>query len=479
MNASENCIRHQDRKVHWICPKCESGYCPACVSKRSSGLYRKKAKYFCPKCNIPAEWVGASNLIPPFWKRLHNFFTYPIARGPLLLIFVCAGLCSLPSILGPLGFLFNLPGWGLSLKYAFEILRATSRGKLVPPKIDMEVLSANFGQVFQQTIILIILALLGFSLLRSTESGLLLFLYIVLIVFFWPAIVILQVTSGSILSAINPLFFVPLVVRIGWAYLLMYFFLLLVFAAPAYILSFVDSMEVHPFAFIFCKNILNIYYMFLMYHLMGYVLLQYHLELGYSVDYEDFEDINKNEYDRPEESSPEVIRIELLLQEGRLDEALSVLRGKANTGELADVELAGKYHELLKIKSDFKEMCAFAPYYMKNLLAAGKIRDCVRIYEDCAAQNAGFLSGAAVVPDLGEELEAAGKYREALKLYGGFLRTYPQDGKLGEICLRAAILLNERMASRDRARRLLEAAMARIPESPVRERIANYLKNSL
>ena len=78
------------------------------------------------------------------------------------------------------------------------------------------------------------------------------------------------------------------------------------------------SMEVHPFAFIFCKNILNIYYMFLMYHLMGYVLLQYHLELGYSVDYEDFEDIGKNEYDTPEESSPEVIRIELLLQEGQL-----------------------------------------------------------------------------------------------------------------------------------------------------------------
>ena len=147
MNTSENCIRHQDRKAHWICPKCESGYCPACVSKRSSGLYRKKAKYFCPKCNIPAEWVGASNLIPPFWKRLHNFFTYPIARGPLLLIFVCAGLCSLPSILGPLGFLFNLLGWGLSLKYAFEILRATSRGKLVPPKIDMKIPQGTMEQV--------------------------------------------------------------------------------------------------------------------------------------------------------------------------------------------------------------------------------------------------------------------------------------------------------------------------------------------
>ena len=57
---------------------------------------QEESQILLPECNIPAEWVGASNLIPPFWKRLHNFFTYPIARGPLLLIFVCAGLCSLP-----------------------------------------------------------------------------------------------------------------------------------------------------------------------------------------------------------------------------------------------------------------------------------------------------------------------------------------------------------------------------------------------
>lgn len=476
---TESCTLHQDKKAHWICPKCENGFCPSCISRRSTGGYKKETKYFCPKCNVQADWVGAGNLIPPFWKRLHNFFTYPIARGPLLFILVCAGLCAVAPFLGILGLPLYVLGWGFSLKYAFEILRTTSRGKLVPPKINMDTLSQNFGQVFQQAIILIVLIMLGGSLLHITGSLPILLLYAVLAVFFWPSIVILQVISGSILRAINPLFFVPLVGRIGWAYGLLYFFLILASIAPAAAFSFIQKAALPPLALEFCKFSIEIYYLFLTYHLMGYVLLQYHLEIGYTVNYEDFEDIHKDEDDDAPVISAEVVQIDLLLQEGKLDEVMSILRGKAKTGGLSDIGLARKYYELLKNKGETQELCAFATYYMKNLLAAGQARESAQVYEDCAARNAEYMPAAALVPQLGEALEDEGNFRSALKLYSGFLRKYPRDGKIGEVCLSAAVLLNERMGAPDKARKLLEAALTRVPESTVRERISNYLKNSL
>lgn len=394
------------------------------------------------------------------------------------MILICSGAYSLATFFGMLGLPLYFLGWGFSLKYAFEILRATSRGKLVPPKINMDTLSQNFGQVFQQGLILLLLIVLGVSLMRITESVPLLLIYIVLMAFFWPAIVILQVISGSILRAINPLFFVPLVGRIGWAYGLLYFFLVLAAIAPATVFSFIQSTGIPPYALIFCKSSIEMYYMFLTYHLMGYVLLQYHLEIGYTVSYEDFEDVAQDEEEiRP--LSPESVQIDLLLQDGKLDEAMSILRGKANTGGLSDLNLSGKYYELLKTKGEVRELCAFANYYMKNLLAAGQARECVRVYEDCAARDDAYIPVAAIVPELGEALAEEGNVQGALKLYSGFLRKYPRDGKLGEVCLSAAILLNERTGAPDKARQLLQAALARIPESAVRERISNYLKNSL
>ena len=44
------------------------------------------------------------------------------------------------------------------------------------------------------------------------------------LVFFVPSMVILLVTTGSLIHALNPVVFVGLAFRIGWAYFLMNFF---------------------------------------------------------------------------------------------------------------------------------------------------------------------------------------------------------------------------------------------------------------
>ena len=116
--------------------------------------------------------------------------------------------------------------------------------------------------------------------------------------FFVPSMIILLVTTGSLFHAINPVVFVGLAFRIGWAYFLMNFFLILLGSAPAYLAQYVIRFlppDLHLMLFGFAKS----FYTIVSYHLMGYVILQYHEKIGYKVDYEDFSDPGCREISSP------------------------------------------------------------------------------------------------------------------------------------------------------------------------------------
>jgi len=49
--------------------------------------------------------------------------------------------------------------------------------------------------------------------------------YLIVVIMSIPAMIIIFVTTESLINAINPMLFIPLAIRIGWGYLLMYFFL--------------------------------------------------------------------------------------------------------------------------------------------------------------------------------------------------------------------------------------------------------------
>jgi tetratricopeptide (TPR) repeat protein len=474
---TDKCITHSTVSAQWICPKCESAYCGTCVSKRASGVLGKEIKHFCPKCNVEADWVGVAGLIPPFWQRLHRFFVYPFYPGPLTLLVVLSLLFQFVGQLPVVGWLVSFLCWALSLKYAFEILKATGRGKLVPPKVDMDVLSSNFGQVFQQTLIIIVLIAAGFLLLSVTNTPGVLLPYIVFVLFFFPSIIILQVATGSVVQALNPLTFVQLAWRIGPGYLGMYFFLILMLGAPAvaqtYLLPIVPE-KAYPMVFFFAQQ----YYLFVMYHLMGYVLLQYHNEIGYEVSFQDFEDVPSTADEVTPALSPELLRIELLIQEGKMDEALSILRGKANVGELNDLALAGKYYGLLKMKELHADMLAFSSYYLRRLLQEDKGPEATRVYQECLEIDQGYMPSPEIVEQLGAALEERGYTREALLLYDSMIKRHGGHESLPEMYFRAALIFNERMTQPEKARKLLHLLQLRYPSHPIQERVENYLKLS-
>jgi len=83
--------------------------------------------------------------------------------------------------------------------------------------------AADFFQVFKQFgIYIAIFIIFGWI---SAKIGILVgIVFLMTALFFVPSMVILLVTPGSLIHALNPVVFVGLAFRIGWAYFLMNFF---------------------------------------------------------------------------------------------------------------------------------------------------------------------------------------------------------------------------------------------------------------
>ena len=137
----------------------------------------------------------------------------------------------------------------------------------------------------------------------------------------------LLVATDSILRALNPVYFVGIIFRIGWPYFLQYLFLFFLLAGPAALFSYL-SPEVLPYRlYIFLTLFFKQFYALISYSLMGYVLLQYHKEIGYKVDYEYFmgqkEQKRKKKKQTPEDDLNKALVV--LIKQGKYEEAIQRL----------------------------------------------------------------------------------------------------------------------------------------------------------
>lgn len=273
----EFCSSHPTQAAWWRCPSCKKALCPKCIVQRKGGTLGNESFYFCPRCNVAVEQLDASNLIDPFWKRLHKFFLYPFSSPESIgLIFGCAFLSAmLPG-------LFAFIPWAIMVKFAYESLRYTSEGKFSPPKLSSDVLSENFAIVGKQILLFGVLFFV-FGVLASQRSLVLLVLYGVCVVLCLPAMVIILAINDNLLHALNPVYFIGMATRIGWSYLLMFFFLFLLYSAPSALGYAVIQHLPDVFRSFFWTAAEN-YYTLVSYHMMGYVILQYHEQLNYAID---------------------------------------------------------------------------------------------------------------------------------------------------------------------------------------------------
>ena len=470
------CNGHPTRKAHWHCPKCDSLLCPECVSARETENYGSKdIHHFCPKCNLPVDWVGLKNLIDPFWNRMPRIFAYPLSLQPLLLISVLAFATLILS--GPGLFKPILRGviWLMILKYSFESLKATAGGNLKPPPVNAKTISEDIVQVFKQFAIYVLI-FIGFAYI-SAKAGLILGIgFAIAALFFVPSMIILLVTTGSLFHAINPVVFVGLTFRIGWAYLLMYFFLFLLGSAPAYLAQYVIRFlpaELHPMLFGFAQS----FYTIISYHLMGYVILQYHEKIGYQVDYEDFSDPTIKDYE-PQKSDPDTLilsKVEPLIKEGKLDEAIGIIKTMTAQQPISGVKLSERFYNLLKMRKRTAELLEHSVAHLDRLTAENLKGKAIAVFTDCRTADSTFIPSASALFKLAGWLNESGKTKAAVAVYHTLAKSYPDNHLVPKAYFRIAQIFHDRLMNKDQAKKALALLLKKYPDHDIIPQAESFL----
>lgn len=472
----ESCHYHPTKSAHWRCPHCGLLCCNTCISIRKGGPLQDRDLHFCPKCNREAAWVGAANLIEPFWKRLPKFFKYPLAPAPLILITLLALAGTLAAGFALLGVVARVLLWAVLFNYAFAALKTTAQGDLAPPAVRSETITEDFLQVFKQVGIYALIWFV-FAWLAPTMGIVVAMVYLVAAFFLVPAMLILLVTTGSLLHAVNPVMFIRLALRIGKGYFLMYFFLFLLGAAPAFVGQFLFQhlpQALSMFVFSLAKG----YYTIISYHLMGYVILQYHDEVGYAVDVENFRDPTAEAEANSDETgseSPLLNRVKQLVTEGKLDEAIGLIQERRREGEMLELPLSERYMALLKIRRQTKTLREYAPAHLELLVDANRRGAACRLFRQCWQQDPDCRPSAETLLKIAGWFNETGKMKTAVAVYRRLIQAHPKSPLVPRAYFRSAQILHDRLMLPDKARTILNGLIRNYPDSEIVPQARAYL----
>lgn len=430
----------------------------------------------CPQCNIKAEWLGVGDLIDPFWKRLHLFFRYPLNVQPLILILGVALLQLFFLGIGLFNTLMQIVLWSITIKYSYESLKYTARGNLEPPPINKQTLVDDFEIVFKQYIIYFIIgaAFLVVSIVLTPFVGI---PFLILILLLLPSIIILLVSTNSVFNALNPVLFVNMALRIGRGYLIMYLFLILFLFAPSAAIHYATDGMAPSYLLSYVKLVIENYYAIIFYHLMGYVILQYHQEIGYEID---IDDIKLPGFKKPEEqaavSAGILARINPLIRDGKYEEALVMVANQATAEEHNDLSVVEKHYMLLKMTGKKAEMAKQGAVFLDLLAKKNeKTKKAFSVYKECSASGQPFAPTAFTLFKIGEWLGGAGKAKEAVAFYSRLIKRHPSDPLVPKAYFRLAQIFHDRLMDTEKARKILNGLIQKYPGNDVAVQARRYL----
>jgi tetratricopeptide (TPR) repeat protein len=360
------------------------------------------------------------------------------------------------------------------LKYSFAALLNTAQGKFSPPQVDSKTILSDIGVVFKQSGLFIILAIAFFYVVSKAGATIGL-LFLCFAILFIPSMIILLVSTNSLLHAINPLLFVRMAWRIGWGYLLMYFFLILLLGAPAalekYVIFYLPAI-LHVTIITMVKS----FYTIISYNLMGYVILQYHEEIGYQVEADD-EPLVSGEAAAGENVRSKISnRVDVLIKEGEIDKAISVIKEETGEGEITDPELAERYFKLLNIKGPVEDMLEHGGRYLDMLAKANKKETLCEVYLECLSKNAGFTPAPATLIKIAGSLNETGRPKEAVQTYNKFVKSNPKSNLVPKAYFLGSNIINEKFKNPRKASTILNGLIKKYPDNEIVPYAERYLK---
>ena len=348
------CKYHPVTDASYFCQSCNVCLCDECIDEDN---YSKRN--LCYMCKNELNVLEKRNNILPFWRRLQESFRYPLNTNSVILII---GLAILSTVLGFIPGLFAIL-WFLLMtsalfKYSFSCLNNTSHGDLEGPDIS-EAFGGGFSLALQ-LIFMVVVLFVVFWLSLYFLGSLVASLVGIFLISVFPAIMINFALSESMIDALNPKIVIRLISAVGLPYGLLLGFVMIMIASVSIINELIGN-DFSMFSLILQSSVSN-YYTVVIFHIMGYMIYQYHAELG-------FENLTSNasrHSNRKSVYEKNLTKIDILVKEGDADSAIQILNETINSYP-AERQLKQKYFELLLSTQSSAELENFASDYIHYL----------------------------------------------------------------------------------------------------------------
>ncbi|OAX57191.1 DUF4013 domain-containing protein [Xanthomonas graminis] len=401
----------------------------------------------------------------PFWTRTRAIALYPL-RGGALFALIALTLCRLLEMLPGIGLILGMVTALAIYKYAFEILRHTADGYMEAPERGFDI---GDGVVVRLLALMIVLGALvvAAALLAGPIAGMLTLLAVVLL---QPGLLISLAIDGSLRRALNPAVSIGLALRIGWPYLAA-FGLLFVIQASALTAANWLQQYLPPLASDLAVGVVTIWGLFAAFHLLGYLVYQYHEVLGYEPAAN-----HDAAYRRHDPDQRVLDEAEQFVRDGHAVEALQLLRGEVRSRavSLAVHEL---YQRLLRSGGRADDLREHSRQYINRLLQEKQERRALALLREALDADPDF---APLLPEqaslLAERAQLAGQFKLALDGLLAARRAWPKAPEFSAWSLGAALLLAERCGDDAQARALLQDALARCEDEAQRGKLQAALK---
>ena len=463
--AQIHCKYHSTVPASWFCPTCHINFCTSCIPDDNQGQ-----EPFCTVCKNRAQAIGKGNLITPFWMKPGSFFLYPLHLYPLILLVALTILYAQfdPTLMGKL---MQLVITIVFMKYTYAVLEDTALGHIKPLPINAKVINDELELPFMQ--ILLTLAISAANVSVYKHFGFAAFsVSTILTAIAFPANVMVLAMEHSLFSAFNPILVIGVIKRIGPPYFLLAFFLMLLISASSTMMNILYDTVSYS-TFITISSFVNMYFTLIMFHLTGYVLYQYHYELGYNLENDAIDTPAHTQLEQT--INHEVRPIEILIQEGKTDEANIKLQHVINQNpNNHDAQLLSlKLQQLLGNMDSYNNQ---AKNYISFLLSQGKMNLALKTLQSTLLLNPAFIPEKAKERlTLAKLLKQNGQFKAAVSLINNLHIDSPNFDKIPEAYLLAAKILYEHLGNDKQAKNILEFLMKKHPNNPHQHEIKESL----
>lgn len=412
-----------------------------------------------------SELFTREERIEPVWNVLPQFFRYPFKPDVLpTLLFISVG--SLLTIIPVLGIIAWLMLWAMLFKISYEILTSTASGHMDGPPSVMQM---SDGIMFKHIGLLIILAMGYVVVARLTGSPLMAYLLGLILLLAIPAAMMTLAMTQSLVAALNPATWLTIMRTTGMAYLLTSAFLLLMLFSQAWVERLLLPVVGNSFfLFNMVSWFISAYFMATSFHLMGYLLYQFHDELGIAETAPERRDAAPAEH-------PLISQASELVHDGRADEAVGILEQQINRHGV-EPEVHDFYRRLLHNRGEHERLAehgrVYIPILLHSLEDSDKALDVAR--ESLAADRTFRPRDAGDLVILACRAYDRNDHRLVLRLASGFGKRHPQHPGLPELYFRAAQSLVETGGDSEQAVRTVRQLMDRFPDHPLAGDMARF-----